>query len=83
MFILVEKLLSFIVNHTPIKIVDKILGVALGVAKGYLIVSLVLFVIGLFSFEPMKDFKAVLDESVISDLFMKYNVFAWLLGKIM
>lgn len=82
-FILVEKLLSFIVNHTPIKIADKILGVALGVAKGYLIVSLVLFVIGLFSFEPMKDFKAVLDESVISDFFMKYNVFAWLLGKIM
>lgn len=81
-FLIVEKLLSFLVKHTPIVIVDRLLGVALGLVKGYLIVSFVLFVIGLLSFEPLKDLKNTVDNSIISSFIMKYNVFAWLFGKI-
>ncbi len=81
-FWLLEKLLSLIISHTPIKVVDKILGVLLGLAKGYLIISLVLFIVGLFSFEPADNFKAVLNQSAICSFFTEHNVFAWLFGKI-
>ncbi len=79
LFIL-EKILAFIVNHTPIKIVDRILGLILGVVKCAILINLVLFFINLFSIEPLKEAKAAIEQSVLANFFLNNNLFAWLLS---
>lgn len=81
LFIL-EKILAFIVNHTPIKIVDRVLGFVLAVVKCVILINLVLFFINLFSIEPLKEAKAALEQSTIANFFLTHNFFAWLLSLI-
>ncbi|MBQ3166165.1 MAG: CvpA family protein [Clostridia bacterium] len=80
LLILVKKLLSFIVDHTPLKVVDRILGAVVGLVKGILIVYLGVFLLSVIPIEGLNGVKELLSTSVIANFFMSYNLFGWLLG---
>lgn len=78
--ILVGKILSFIIKRTPLKIVDAILGLVLGLLEGATFVYLGLYVLDLLTVGPLSGFKEVLDASVLAQFFLKYNLFGLVIG---
>ncbi len=79
---IIEKILAFIIKRTPIVIVDRILGAVLAVVKCAILINLILFLIGIFAIEPLKEVQAAIEQSPIANFFMTHNLFAWLLGLI-
>lgn len=79
-FMLVEKLFSFIIKHSPLKILDRILGLALCVVKCFLTLSLIVFIMELVSIDSLEGVKEVMNDSVIISFMSKYNPYSWLIG---
>lgn len=81
-FFLIEKLLSFIIKHTPLKVIDKLLGFILGAVKCFLVLTLIVFVVELIAIDALNGVKEVLHESSIVNFLIKYNPYSWLIGLI-
>ncbi len=83
-FFLVEKLLAFIIRKSPLKIIDRILGLILCLIKGLLIVWLVLLLLSVLSVVPsLEGLKAALEESVVAKFLSEVNPFTWLVGLVL
>lgn len=83
-FFLVEKLLAFIIRKSPLKIIDRILGLILCLIKGLLIVWLVLLLLSVLSAVPsLEGLKTALEESVVAKFLSEVNPFTWLVGLVL
>lgn len=81
-FFLLERFLAFIIKRTPIKVVDRILGLAVGVLKVSIGIWIAVFLIMVLPIESFKNLKNAICESYLGTLYYKYNPISYLLSLI-
>lgn len=82
LFFLLERFLAFIIKRTPIKIVDRILGVSVSIIKVSIGIWIAVFLIMILPIESFNSLKSSISESYLGTLYYKYNPISYLLSLI-
>lgn len=82
LFFLLERFLAFIIKRTPIKIVDRILGVSVSIIKVSIGIWIAVFLIMILPIESFNSLKSSISESFLGTLYYKYNPISYLLSLI-
>lgn len=82
LFFLLERFLAFIIKRTPIKIVDRILGVSVSIIKVSIGIWIAVFLIMILPIESFNSLKSAISESYLGTLYYKYNPISYLLSLI-
>ena len=69
------KLLSAIINKTPLSAINRLLGAAVGFAKGVLFISALLFIAEVTIVPLVPSVAEAVDKSVIAKMLMDFNVY--------